>query len=253
MRWYNRTCLAMMGAALLGGCDFDSDGGGGSNPPPPTATPTPSPASYVVTVDFASDASWTAGFADFSPGMEPLVDFKSGLAPVPPALEGVHGFLLGGNNPADDVALYVWRKIEHLEPNTRYRIDADVSLATNAPAECAGIGGQPGESVTFKVGAGRAEPALVLVDGVERLNLDKGDQTQGGADVAAIGNLASPFAGTCEAPRYAGKLLSSGGSGPVVRSDANGSLWLIMLTDSGFEGRTELYLLAAKITLTVAP
>jgi hypothetical protein len=35
-----------------------------------------------------------------------------------------------------------------------------------------------------------------------------------------------------------------------VRSDASGALWLVLTTDSGFEARTELYLLNAQIELT---
>lgn len=182
--------------------------------------------------------------------MEPLVSFESGLTPVPASLTGATGFLLGGDNPADDVALFVWRKIENLRPNTLYRVEADVEFATNAPADCFGIGGAPGESVYLKIGAAPGEPALVLNDeGLMTLNLDKANQSESGKDAVAIGNLASADAGTCEAPVYARKSLSSDGQGPAVRSGAEGALWLLITTDSGYEGRTEIYLLSARFEL----
>jgi hypothetical protein len=234
---------------LLAGCEFDLvSNPGGSSTPTPSPSPTPS---FVVTVDFTSDATWTAGFADFTPGMEPQVDFESGLRPVPPNVTGTSGLLLAGDNPSDDVALYVWRKVENLKPSTRYRIDTRVEFATNAPEGCIGAGGSPGESVTFKAGGSDLEPALVMhpTENLLVLNLDKSNQTDSGEDVEAIGHIGSAQAGTCDAPVYARKTLSSDGGGPVVRSDGSGALWLVLTTDSGYESRTELYLLNARIEL----
>ena len=248
MNWRQSTCMTVLAAGLLAGCDFDFNSGPGGSPTPsptPTATETP----FVVTVDFTTDATWTAGFSDFSPGMEPQVQFESGLRPVPPNVGG-NGFLLAGDNPADDVALYVWRKVENLRPNANYRIEARVELATNNPADCFGIGGAPGEAVVFKAGASDLEPALVLnAENLMTLNLDKANQSESGEDLKVIGHLASPDAGTCEAPVYARKMVDSEGEGPLVRSDAEGALWLVLTTDSGYEGRTELYLLSARIEM----
>jgi hypothetical protein len=249
MVWGRAACAVMLASLLLAGCEFDLDSHpGGSPTPSPSPSPTPS---FVVTADFTTDATWTAGFSDFTPGMEPQVDFESGLRPVPPNVTGTSGFLLAGNNPADDVALYAWRKVENLKPSTRYKIDAQVEFATNAPEGCIGVGGSPGESVTFKAGASDLEPALVMhpTENLLVLNLDKSNQTDSGEDAKAIGHIGSPQAGTCNAPVYARKTLSSHGDGPTVRSDASGALWLILLTDSGYESRTEIYLLNARIEL----
>lgn len=249
MGWRHSTGLALLGAALLAGCDFDLDSNPGGTPTP-TPSPSPTP-SFVVTVDFTTDATWTAGFADFTPGMEPQVLFESGLKPVPPNVGG-NGFLIAGDNPADDIALFVWRKIENLKPSTDYKIETEVEFATNGPEGCFGIGGSPGDSVYFKAGASDLEPALVL-HATENLmvpNFDKANQSESGTDVKALGNIASAQAGTCDTPVYARKTLDSNGSGPTVRSDAGGNLWLVLTTDSGYEGRTELYLLDARIELT---
>lgn len=241
----------MASAVLLAGCDFDLDSNPGGTPTPtPTPSPSPTP-SFVVTVDFTTDATWTAGFSDFTPGMEPQVDFDSGIEAVPPNVGG-NGFLLAGDNPADDVALYVWRKVENLKPNTDYKIETEVEFATNAPADCIGAGGSPGESVVFKAGASDLEPALVMhpTENLLVLNLDKSNQTDSGQDMKVIGHIGSAQAGTCTEPVYAKKTLDSSGDGPTVKSDASGNLWLVLTTDSGYESRTELYLLNARIELT---
>jgi hypothetical protein len=249
MNWRHSTCTLTLAAGLLAGCDFDfGSGPGGAPTPSPTPTPTGTP--FIVTVDFTTDATWSAGFSDFSPGMESQVQFANGLHPVPPNVGG-NGFFLAGDNPADDVALYVWRRVENLTPGTNYKIETRVDLATNSPSDCFGIGGAPGEAVAFKAGASDLEPALLLnAEGLMTLNLDKANQSESGEDLKVIGHLASPEAGTCEAPVYAKKALDSGGEGPTVRSSADGSLWLVLSTDSGYEGRTEVYLLNARIEIT---
>lgn len=249
MGWRRAAGLAVVGAALLAGCEFDLNSNPGGKPTP---TPSPSPApSFVVVVDFTTDATWTAGFADFTPGMEPQVLFESGLRPVPSNVGG-NGFLIGGDNPSDDIALFVWRKIENLKPSTDYKIESEVEFATNGPAGCFGVGGAPGDSVYFKAGASDLPPALVMHPTENLLvpNFDKANQSESGADVKVLGNIASAQAGACDAPVYARKTLDSNGAGPTVRSDANGALWLVLTTDSGYEGRTELYLLDARIELT---
>jgi hypothetical protein len=247
MDWRQSTCMMVLAAGLLAGCEFDLDSNPGGSPSP---TPSPSAVPFVVTVDFTADATWTAGFSDFTPGMEPQVQFESGLRPVPPNVGGT-GYHLAGDNPADDVALYVWRKVENLDPNANYRIETRAEFATNNPADCFGVGGAPGESVVFKAGASDLEPALVLnAENLMVLNLDKANQNESGEDLKVIGHLASSQAGTCDATLYARKMLDRDGAGPTVRSDASGALWLVLTTDSGFEARTELYLLNARIELT---
>jgi len=46
----------------------------------------------------------------------------------------------------------------------------------------------------------------------------------------------------CGAPqRFVRKTLSSGSEQPLVTTDAGGAAWLLVGTDSGFEGSTRLY------------
>jgi hypothetical protein len=56
--------------------------------------------------------------------------------------------------------------------------------------------------------------------------------------------------GTCDQPLYAEKTLTTGASVPLVTSDANGQLWLVIGFDSGFVGRTKAFLLDGAATFS---
>jgi hypothetical protein len=144
-----------------------------------------------------------------------------------------------GNNHSDDLFMFWKGKIGGLEPNRTYRVRFTVEIATSAPRGCVGIGGAPGEGVTVKAGSSSIEPEAVAVSGTYRMNVDKGEQSSGGADAAAIGDIAnSQLCG--EEPRWEIKELSGERAIETV-ADKEGTLWLYVGTDSGFEGTTSLY------------
>jgi hypothetical protein len=91
----------------------------------------------------------------------------------------------------------------------------------------------------------------VVEQGFVRPNFDKGDQAQSGHDLIAIGNFAQETAaGDCLEPLYSGKMLTTGSDGHVATSDSQGRLWLIVGTDSGYEGLTRAYFLDGSARLT---
>jgi hypothetical protein len=104
----------------------------------------------------------------------------------------------------------------------RYR----VTVATNAPKGCAGIGGAPGESVVVKVGATPVVPARI-VDAAQyyRANFDHGSQLAGGRDALPVGNIAITNA-NCAVPRYELKAFDS--APLTVATSATGRLWLVV-------------------------
>jgi len=242
---------ASVALALLAACD-----GGGVPAPGPTFTttpsPTPTPAPVTVQSSFAAGFDgWQPGYADYSPGQEAIIGFDFGHELLPPPLDASAGVFLASDNRSDDVFMYLWRPVTGLAPNTRYRVEATVAFATNAPPGCVGIGGAPGESVFVKAGAAPREPATGLSGGRIVANFDYGNQAQGGADAVAIGDFAQPVPGDdCGAPSYQHKQLTTGGNGPLVTSDAAGRLWLVVGTDSGYEGHTRIYWLEVAATLT---
>lgn len=241
---------------LLASC-FDGDNPGLPTPTPtPTATPTPTPTPtsgpVTLTSDFAVDgAQWTAGFADYADEQADLIDFQSGVRQLPAPLQNETGYLLGGTNRSDDLAMFVWRRVENLDPAKSYAVAAQLTIASNTPDGCFGVGGSPGDSVYIKAGAAPSEPVVAKDEqGDYRVSVDKGQQAQSGSEAVVVGTMATPGAGTCTDGVYATKTIPAAEDLPVVTPDAQGNLWLFIATDSAFESRTEVYLLDASFTLT---
>jgi hypothetical protein len=203
----------------------------------------------VVDFSFANDTNgFQAGFSDYAPGQEPVVAFAAAPERLPAPLGSLAGFAVSAANPSTDVFVYIWKPVTGLAPNTRYQVTVSLHFATNAPPNCQG---GPGENVTIKAGASAVAPANINQTNRVTVNFDKGDQANGGADVAALGNFAQvTAAGTCGQPLYAEKTLTTGAAAPTLTSDANGRLWLVIGADSGFVGRTKIYFLDGEATFS---
>ena len=207
--------------------------------------------SFDLEFDFANDyQGWSPSFADYPVGKENEWALGASLAPLPAPLDPSRkGILLTGVNHSDDLFMYITREAPQLTPNASYVVRFRVTVATNAPKNCAGIGGAPGESVVLKVGATPAEPARI-VDAAQyyRANFDFGSQLSGGRDATPVGNLANSNA-NCGVPRYE---LKEFDSAPLAfATNASGRLWFIVGVDSGFEGTTAVYITA--VSVAIAP
>jgi hypothetical protein len=199
---------------------------------------------------------FTADFADYSPGQElgpNGILFTSEFRRLPPPLDNRMGLLLGGTNRSDDLFMFIWREVSGLVPGRSYRVETEVTFATNVPVGCFGIGGSPGESVVIKAGASPVRPAKAPSTGGNiRVNFQKdaAGLPTGGNQVFTIGDFAGG-GGTCNQGIYALKTLRSPEARiPTLTADANGRLWFVLGTDSGFEGRTEIYYLEGSVTFT---
>lgn len=243
----SRRLFVAAGIVLLAGC------GGDDSPSQPAPPPPPPPAAVELDFSFASGtAGWKAAYSDFSPGMEWSIDFASGHELVPPDLQETSGLFLAGDNASDDLFMYISRMVTGLRANRNYRVELEVVIATDAPPRCVGAGGAPGEGVTVKAGASSREPANIVHPehpDLITVNFDKGNQRTGGRNAIAIGDVAKTEAGNCHDRAYRGKVLTTAGQGPIVSSDGQGRLWVVIGTDSGFEGRTKLYYLEGSATL----
>jgi len=102
-----------------------------------------------------------------------------------------------------------------------------------------GGGGPPGAGVVFKIGAVAVQPATTAdALGWLRMNFDKDSLgLAGGADMLTVGDIGNTL--PCPSPGYQPKTLTRNGFSTTTSAD--GSLWLILGTDSGFEGTTTLY------------
>ncbi len=201
------------------------------------------------------------GAGDFSPLFADLpvegqdiyeLDFAHEALPAP--LESRRGLRLTGHNRSDDLAMLVVAPLGGLQPDTAYRVEMALELASDVPQGCIGIGGSPGDSVYVKLGVSTDEPkALTVMEGevpTLRLNVDFGNQAVGGDNGKVVGTLAN--SGQCEDPaahRWELKTLSTDGQRFNGRSDAQGRLWLLAGTDSAFEGLTNVYFTALRVRL----
>ena len=205
------------------------------------------PATYQF--DFGSGSEgWEAGFADL-PVDYRQDTFELGFAhtDLPAHLgAGRKALLLSGHNRSDDLFMFLKRRFDGLQPSTTYRLTFDVEIASNAPESFAGIGGAPGKSVFVKVGAAAQEPLAVAQGSSLRMNIDKGNQIQEGRDMILIGDIGIPG----DEVVYRLKRLDNRNRPFEVRTDAQGSLYVIIGTDSGFEGKTDLYYSQIRLTLT---
>ncbi|MYC58730.1 MAG: hypothetical protein F4X09_00835 [Gammaproteobacteria bacterium] len=203
--------------------------------------------------------SFESGELDFQPVFADLpvnfeesiyeLDFRREVLPAP--LQGFSGLRLTGSNRSDDLAMLVKKAVGGLAPNTTYSIVVDGDIATNTPFGCVGIGGAPGESVTIKFGASTIEPVAEerQPENYFRLNIDFGNQTNGGENGLVVGNLTNSFECSGTAPPWELKSLSTYGEELLISTDSDGVLWLLAGSDSGFEGTSQFYITTLRIRL----
>ena len=205
---------------------------------------------HVFNFSESEAQKWEAGFADYPVGEDEFYELESGYATVPEeAGEEKPAFMISGNNHSDDLFMFMYRKLDGLAPNTTYELLFKVEFASNAPRNSVGVGGSPGSSVYLKAGAVSSEPGLVQEEVGETTywatNFDKGNQSQGGKDMLVLGNIGT------ELDEFRYTFVERTHSTPLtVTTNADGELWIIIGTDSGFEATTTLYYTTVKVKTT---
>lgn len=186
-----------------------------------------------------NDGGFTPIFSDYpnEQGVEEFYELRSGHEEVPIADAG-KGLFLSGNNHSDDLFMGYYKELSGLVPETEYQFTVRFQLATNVEGDMVGIGGGPGGSVFVKCGVASKEPENSL-DALNhfRLNIDKGSQSQSGADMTVVGTLAKE-----ENNRPGEYEFNEIETKVIARTDEAGTAYLVIGTDSGFEGVTSYYL-----------
>lgn len=205
-----------------------------------------------VTLEFSFDENeegWTHGFADYPEGEEEFYELSFEHAKLPEPLDQTQGTLKqSGNNHSDDLFMFVKKKVSDLAPNEEYKVAFDIEIASNVPDNSFGVGGSPGSSVYIKAGISSDEPIGVKQDdGYYRMNIDKNNQANGGADMKVLGD----FENGTDSNNYALKTLLYNSGELKARTNEKGELWLIIGTDSGFEATTTIYYNKIQTDLTL--
>ena len=219
---------------------------------------TPTPVS--ISFDFRNGAlGWQAGFADYPPATDKngFYELRGEVRTLPPEL-GVNGtgFYIQGNNHSDDLFMFMKRRLSSADgivAGQTYQINFTLVFASNAQSGCFGIGGSPGDSVGLKAGASPAEPIALLdtspLFGWLRMNVGKGGSGQGDIAASPTGSIANGI--PCgSAPGSYISIQRSHQHTSLVNANSQGELWLLIGTDSGFEGLTTLYFQRIDVTLT---
>lgn len=211
------------------------------------------PASLDFNYQFTKDTEgWKGGFADMPTDYNKEIyelDYARNLIPVQNNTSN-YGLKLSGHNRSDDLFMFLSKGIEGFKPNTSYNVNLKFAMYTEAGGGSIGIGGSPAESNFLKAGILPSEPLSVPTSssGEEyyRMNVDIGSQGTGGKDVKVIGNAAKPDVDKEGYQRvdfdYNAK----------VTANAKGQIFILIGSDSGFEGLTALYFDDIKVSAKVA-
>ncbi|OCT13449.1 hypothetical protein A8709_17740 [Paenibacillus pectinilyticus] len=207
-----------------------------------------------LSYDFSMDnGGWTTGVADLPVSYQDQ-DYQINTKVDKVNLNDgkvINGMMLSGMNRSDDLFMYMSKKLDStagLKPNTEYEVKLRLDLASNEAESSMGIGGGPASSVYVKAGVVDREPT-VKTDSTDpstpyyRLNLDKGNQATDGKDLTLLGNIAKQDA------EKSGFQLKSFERTYTVKSNAAGELYVIIGTDSGYEGLQKLYFTNIDLTL----
>lgn len=225
-----RMMLFLLLTFMVTACEKESDNG---NP------------QVQVNDDFENGKNgWEAGFAEYFINEEERFELQSGIRNLPQPLNtGKQGYYLSGRNLSDDLFMFLAKEITGLAPNTNYEARFTIHLASNAPSDAVGIGGAPGESVHLGIGVVNKEPVTTNGDRLVEVNIDKSNQQSDGPDRKVIGNIANGK--SLDNTEYV--LLQKQGTFEFT-TGADGRVWAMVSTDSGFEGATSLYYDAIEVT-----
>lgn len=197
---------------------------------------------------FETPQGWTGEFADLPPESSENFELEIDFRPLPEPLDTTQNALfISGLNLSDDLFMFFKQQFIGLAPGQQVKIRYQIRIATNVPQNCMGAGGAPGESVFLKAGTSVTEPRPVIEeDGnqeILRLNVDKGNQSQGGRNAVVLGNIANSRDCSDEnAEEWEFKELQMAEEESIeITADENGRVWFFFGTDSGFEGRTSIY------------
>jgi hypothetical protein len=219
----------------------------------------PAPGTISKSFDFRNGAlGWQAGFADYPPATDKdgFFELRSEIRSLPPELNvNGTGFFIQGNNHSDDLFMFLKRRLDGSDgiiAGYTYQITFTIVFASNAQSGCPGAGGSPGDSVALSAGGSPAEPQALLSPSIGpfdfawlRMNVAK----NGGIAASGTGSIANGQPCTLGPSPYISVQRTHQHTSPV-NANARGELWLIVGTDSGFEGRTALYYQRIDVTLT---
>ena len=227
---------AGLGCLLLSGCEFYLNSKPGNKVP-----------NAPLVFDFSEGAlGFSPLFSDYPVGEEAFYQLSASLTSLPKALPEGTAWRFYGNNHSDDLIMALRGRIDGLPANRLLKVSLSLKLATNVERGCGGIGGAPGESVYVKLASSTDEPVNNITRGYYRLRTDVGHQSESGTEGRVVGNLTNGE--PCEGNNvWTSKTVTTTFE---TATDSDGGLWVMALTDSGFEGISEVYFQQLTVSLS---
>ncbi|MDY6991290.1 MAG: hypothetical protein SVR94_01620, partial [Pseudomonadota bacterium] len=209
-------------------------------------------AHFEFSFDFANGlGAWQGDFAHF-PTYTPAEFYQLHYSyeQLPAELERGETYapMLQGRNLSADLLMLLSHPVSGLKHHTAYEAVFSIDIASNAPAGAVGIGGAPGESVWVKAGISRQAPKPQVVEDYWQLkDIDVGNQSQGGTHAQVLGHIAvdTPIMD----PHYRIKTLTNAEQPFEFTTGQYDQVWLLIATDSGFEGLTRVYYPRIQVSL----
>jgi hypothetical protein len=201
---------------------------------------------FSMNYSFANgDDGWVADFTDYPVSEDPLSDsvyqWEAKVITSAPATDGQSAFMISCNNVSGDIFMFLKKRIDGLRPNTNYNVVFEVMLASNAVA---------GQGIILKGGASGMEPKKVIENNYYVLNIDKGSDTTSGENAISFGDI-----GTAESTADYSYLVKGNVNAYepfVAKTNSKGELWLVVGTDSLFEGTTTVYFTGVNLIFSVS-
>jgi hypothetical protein len=120
--------------------------------------------------------------------------FLAEVRQLPPNVQAPHrgrnAFYIQGDNHSDDLFMFlkaVLTGADGIVPDRSYHLSFDIWFASRSN-NCVGVGGSE-DSVWLKAGGSGVEPVPLLQGNYVSINVDKGDQSQGGENLGVIDNI----------------------------------------------------------------
>ena len=189
---------------------------------------------------------WNVLFSDYPVNGDEFYELSFNEANLPAPLTSKNSLRVSGNNHSDDLLSMIYRKIDGLSPNTTYQVGFSVDIASNVISNSPGAGGSP----DLMLGAGGlAYSPANTTDAQNYHRPNFASRIQSGLPNDVLDTLGK--IGVSPNPTQY-KLVNRNNlkSTIALRTNNAGELWILIGTDSGFEGIISLYYSKIKVVLS---
>ena len=201
---------------------------------------------YTFDFNKIGTENWKSLFSDYPVGKEDFYELIFEHSALPEPLDtNLMSLKISGNNHSDDLLSVIYRKFDDLQPNKKYLVTFDIDFASRAVKGGLGSGGSP----DLSIGAGGI--SFVPENTIDNRNYYQPNfesRLQSGLSNEVF-KVLGKIGGSDSYPPSFTLLNRNNLEAPIeIETNSEGEAWLMIATDSGFEGVTTLYYKSIKIS-----